>query len=181
MGCHALLQGIFPTQGSNLHLFCLLHWQTDSIPLSHQRRPINYWVGQKDDLGFSITPVVEKHGIKTTWKVISTLPQVHHGSKLLWAFPPTLGASSIRVVCCPVQKYLFPCDTYLSQHSFMAAGFKYPLGKKNTPLHHSRKVLHHPKHYKPELESSSNRELSILVLWQIVWRWQNPQHVPPSL
>ena len=23
-GCHALLQGIFPTQGSNLHLFCLL-------------------------------------------------------------------------------------------------------------------------------------------------------------
>ena len=25
--CHALLQGIFPTQGSNLHLFRLLHWQ----------------------------------------------------------------------------------------------------------------------------------------------------------
>ena len=27
VGCHALLQGIFPTQGSNLHLLCLLHWQ----------------------------------------------------------------------------------------------------------------------------------------------------------
>ena len=26
-GCHALLQGIFPTQGTNLHLFHLLHWQ----------------------------------------------------------------------------------------------------------------------------------------------------------
>ena len=26
-GCHALLQGIFPTQGSNQHLLCLLHWQ----------------------------------------------------------------------------------------------------------------------------------------------------------
>ena len=25
-GCHALLQGIFPSQGSNPHLFCLLHW-----------------------------------------------------------------------------------------------------------------------------------------------------------
>ena len=25
--CHALLQGIFPTQGLNLHLLCLLHWQ----------------------------------------------------------------------------------------------------------------------------------------------------------
>ena len=27
MGCRALLQGIFPTQGLNLHLLCLLHWQ----------------------------------------------------------------------------------------------------------------------------------------------------------
>ena len=26
-GCRALLQGIFPTQGLNLHLLCLLHWQ----------------------------------------------------------------------------------------------------------------------------------------------------------
>ena len=25
MGCHFLLQGIFPTQGLNLHLLCLLH------------------------------------------------------------------------------------------------------------------------------------------------------------
>ena len=33
MGCHFLLQGIFPTQGLNL---CLLHWQEDSLPLSHQ-------------------------------------------------------------------------------------------------------------------------------------------------
>ena len=34
MGCHALLQGIFPTQGSNPHLLCLLHWQVGSLPLS---------------------------------------------------------------------------------------------------------------------------------------------------
>ena len=27
MGCHALLQGIFLTQGSNLHLLGLLYWQ----------------------------------------------------------------------------------------------------------------------------------------------------------
>ena len=33
MGCHGLLQGIFPTQGSNLGLFCLLHWQVGSLPL----------------------------------------------------------------------------------------------------------------------------------------------------
>ena len=33
MGCHFLLQGIFPTQESNSHL---LHWQANSLPLSHQ-------------------------------------------------------------------------------------------------------------------------------------------------
>ena len=33
VGCHALLQGIFLTQGSNPHLLCLLHWQVDSLPL----------------------------------------------------------------------------------------------------------------------------------------------------
>ena len=33
MGFHVLLQGIVPTQGSNL---CLLYWQADSLPLSHQ-------------------------------------------------------------------------------------------------------------------------------------------------
>ena len=27
MGCHFLLQGIFPTQGANLFLLCLLQWQ----------------------------------------------------------------------------------------------------------------------------------------------------------
>ena len=30
LGCHALLQGSFPTQRSNLHLLSLLHWQVDS-------------------------------------------------------------------------------------------------------------------------------------------------------
>ena len=36
VGWHFLLQGIFPTQGSNPHL---LHWQVDSLPLSHQGSP----------------------------------------------------------------------------------------------------------------------------------------------
>ena len=31
-GCHFLLQGIFLTQGSNLHLLCLLYCQADSLP-----------------------------------------------------------------------------------------------------------------------------------------------------
>ena len=35
MGCHFLLQGIFPTQGLNWYLPSLLHWQVDSLPLCH--------------------------------------------------------------------------------------------------------------------------------------------------
>ena len=27
VGCHAVLQEMYLTQGSNLFLFCLLHWQ----------------------------------------------------------------------------------------------------------------------------------------------------------
>ena len=33
VGCHALLQGIFLTQGLNLHVLCLLHSQACSLPL----------------------------------------------------------------------------------------------------------------------------------------------------
>ena len=32
--CHALLQGIFPNQGSNFCLLCLLHWRQILYPLS---------------------------------------------------------------------------------------------------------------------------------------------------
>ena len=39
LGCHALLQGIFPTQGSNSHLLHLLHWQECSSPLAPPGKP----------------------------------------------------------------------------------------------------------------------------------------------
>ena len=44
VGCHFLLQGIFPIQGLNL---CFLHWQADSLPLSHQGSPRGLWVLSK--------------------------------------------------------------------------------------------------------------------------------------
>ena len=37
----ALLQGIFLTQGLNLSLFCLLHWQAGSLPLVPPGKPPN--------------------------------------------------------------------------------------------------------------------------------------------
>ena len=38
VGCHALLQGIVPTKGSNLHL-CLLRWQAGSWTLALPGKP----------------------------------------------------------------------------------------------------------------------------------------------
>ena len=39
MCCHALLQGIFPTQGLNLGLLCIPHWQENSLPLEPSGKP----------------------------------------------------------------------------------------------------------------------------------------------
>ena len=39
VGCHFLLQRIFLTQGLNLSLLCVLHWQVDSWSLSHLGSP----------------------------------------------------------------------------------------------------------------------------------------------
>ena len=40
VGCHSLLQGIFPTQGSKLHL---LHWQVGSLSLGPPGKPLNWY------------------------------------------------------------------------------------------------------------------------------------------
>ena len=39
VGCHALLQGIFPTQGLNPHFLNLLHWQVGSLSLGSPGKP----------------------------------------------------------------------------------------------------------------------------------------------
>ena len=39
VGCTALSQGIFPIQGSNLRLLCLLHCRQILYPLNHQGKP----------------------------------------------------------------------------------------------------------------------------------------------
>ena len=41
VGSHFLLQGIFPTQGSNLGLLHPLHWQVGSLPLCHLGIPLS--------------------------------------------------------------------------------------------------------------------------------------------
>ena len=39
VGCHILLQGIYPIKESNPHLLCLLCWQEDSLPLASPGKP----------------------------------------------------------------------------------------------------------------------------------------------
>ena len=47
VGCHALLQEIFPTQRSNLHLLHLLYWQAGSLLLAPSGKlPGNFPKGQ---------------------------------------------------------------------------------------------------------------------------------------
>ena len=42
VGCHALPQRIFPIQGLNLCLLCLLHWQVGFLPLAPSGKPFIY-------------------------------------------------------------------------------------------------------------------------------------------
>ena len=79
VGCHFLLQGIFLTQGLNL---CLLHWQVDSLPLSHWESPVfqilelnskRHW-----DQGLCIPPVIAR-GLLACTIPITLLGVLLHG------------------------------------------------------------------------------------------------------
>ena len=45
--CHALLQRIFPTDGSNPRLLCLLHWQAGSLPLVPPGKPLDIQISSQ--------------------------------------------------------------------------------------------------------------------------------------
>ena len=56
VGCHFLLQGLFPVQRYTLHLLCLLHWQVDSLPLHHLGNPHKY---------IHVIKFIEEYALKT--------------------------------------------------------------------------------------------------------------------
>ena len=47
VGCHALLQGIFPTQELNLCFLCLLHCRRILCPLSHRESLLMVYITKK--------------------------------------------------------------------------------------------------------------------------------------
>ena len=61
VGCHALLQGTVPTQGSNPHLLCILHWHSPEGFLPDLTKPLldhSYDFNQLDGLSLIIVPFV---------------------------------------------------------------------------------------------------------------------------
>ena len=95
VGCHVLLQGIFLTQGSNPGVFCLLHWQTGSLPLAlHVKLP--RWLSGKESAcqggrhwrrGFD--PWVGKIPWSRKWQPTPVLlPRKSHGQRSLAGYSP---------------------------------------------------------------------------------------------
>ena len=88
--CHFLLQGIFPTQGSNL---CLLHWQAGSLPLSPRKPRFKYTVSYTDIilyttfLMYTSFSLLRKHyslttDVRKTIKFISLKQKMPNNHKL---------------------------------------------------------------------------------------------------
>ena len=50
VSCHALLRGIFLTQGLNQSLLCLLHWQKGSLPLAPLEKPLQVSENKSDSI-----------------------------------------------------------------------------------------------------------------------------------
>ena len=96
MGCHFLLQGIFSTQGSNPHL---LHWQADSLPLSHLES-LSCLLPQRNRLGPRMKPVLP--GVHQVLLLLAC-----RGTSLQQSFPPppaatkNLSAGAVSETCKP--------------------------------------------------------------------------------
>ena len=88
VGCHFLLQGLFPIQGSNL---CLPHWQADSLPFCHLGSPIMWMVETKRQLN-DIVKVLEKKKRKENcwpkvldqWKYLSEVMGIITSLVIQW-------------------------------------------------------------------------------------------------
>ena len=107
MSCHFFLQGIFQIQGSNPHL---LHWQADSLPLSHQGSPsqrIVVFSKSLSHLQLSVTPSTPACQAPLSFTISwSLLRFMSIESELLHAFYMT----PMRVVFC-VRHYVI-CNRY---------------------------------------------------------------------
>ena len=87
VGCHFLLQRILLTQGSNLHLLCLLHWLVDSSPLTslcaNRNRPSSGWLVSTMAVASSVPNVTHNQSPENTPQAASVFSR--------WPHPPSPG------------------------------------------------------------------------------------------
>ena len=96
VGCHCLLQGIFPTQGSNLHLLRLLLSRQIFLPLSHLGPECNWlpqWLGSNESTYQCrrrvFGPWVRKIPWRRKWQpTLVFLPGKSHGLGSLVGYSP---------------------------------------------------------------------------------------------
>ena len=85
VGCHALLQRIFPTQRSNLPLLHLLHWQAVSLPLVLPGKPQNE-AGQRLTVLSREHAGHSKHPFPTTQKMTLHMDMARSEIRLIMFF-----------------------------------------------------------------------------------------------
>ena len=115
VGCHALLQGIFPAQRSNSSVSCLLHWQASSwkhLDECHQKEAPIYrhsllrlTVFKKDNNNIqfsSVTPHVQL--FVTPWTVArqASLSITNSWSLLKLMSTESVMPSNHLILCCPL-------------------------------------------------------------------------------
>ena len=87
VGYHALLQGILLTQGWNLCLWCLVHWQVDSLPLCHLGSPYLKHISCADAAtGNCLCGVVDDRPSEGPHEASRALPSDDCGFKV-WLLP----------------------------------------------------------------------------------------------
>ena len=96
VGCHAFLQEIFPTQGSNRCLLSLLCWEAGSLPLVPPGKP-------------ALSVPFYKALSSSLHSILQTLP----------SFPLSRSPRGHEKTVCHIQGYLMSSsDRYKSAHTF---------------------------------------------------------------
>ena len=170
VGCHFLFQGIFLTQGLNLHLLCLLYWQADSLPLAPPRKPYIYKnlriTKKKKKCVFTFNSFELLPGLKSSMRVSSRAetPSV----KLRGTFVHIQGCEESILCCfydCGCPTVVCGPESYQSACPTLAVG-EMTFGKCPFRIHNSPMVSPHTLGLKSSLDCGSQGPT--------VFGWQPP-------
>ena len=159
-GCHFLIQRIFPTQRSNPHLLCLLHWQEDSLPPRNLPGSVGIKMVQPGPFSpgkCSLSPVQFSHSVMSNslqpHGLQHTRPPVHHH---------TPGAYSNS---CPLSRWWHPTiSSSVIPFSSRLQFFPASVFSNDSVLH-----IRWPKYWSFSFSISLSNEYSGLISFRIDW------------